>query len=154
MKNKYLLRSLLPIAALFHAIKLSYKVFDSFIFYNNASVAAITAPTSTLLKRFYYRSCYRNRKYRHVIDFAGGTGQNFNIDNFNARNGDVSGTHLRYNYPINGNVKFNLPTTGYNNVVVKFTTRRSGSGAGKSKLVLLYRRNYFCALSDYYFTGC
>ncbi|WP_139423844.1 choice-of-anchor I family protein [Chryseobacterium mulctrae] len=43
---------------------------------------------------------------------------------------DASGTHLRYNYPINGNVQFNLPTTGYNNVVVKFSTRRSGSGAG------------------------
>lgn len=64
------------------------------------------------------------------IDFAGGTGQNFSVENLNARNGDAAGTHLRYNFPINGNLLFNLPTTGYQNVVVKFTTRRSGSGAG------------------------
>ncbi|MBK7809731.1 MAG: choice-of-anchor I family protein [Saprospiraceae bacterium] len=65
-----------------------------------------------------------------AIDFAGGTGQNFNVDNFNARNGDVSGTHLRFNDPIGGELEFALPTTGYKDVLVMFSTRRSGSGAG------------------------
>lgn len=45
-------------------------------------------------------------------------------------NGDVSGTHFRYNNPIGGVITFNLPTTGYENPIVKFTTRRSGQGAG------------------------
>lgn len=95
-------------------------------FNNNASAAAITTPTSTLVGG----SMAVVTSGTTEIDFAGGTGQNFNVENLNARNGDASGTHLRYNFPINGNLQFNLPTTGYNNVVVKFTTRRSGSGAG------------------------
>lgn len=65
-----------------------------------------------------------------AIDVAGGTGQNFNVMNHNARNGDVSGTHLRFNDPIGGELEFALPTTGYEEVVVKFASRRSGSGAG------------------------
>ncbi|MDO5637647.1 MAG: choice-of-anchor I family protein [Myroides sp.] len=65
-----------------------------------------------------------------TLEFNGGTGQNFNVANLNARNGDVSGTHFRYNNPIGGVITFNLPTTGYENPIVKFTTRRSGQGAG------------------------
>ncbi|KIC63498.1 choice-of-anchor I family protein [Chryseobacterium taiwanense] len=95
-------------------------------FNNNTSAATITAPTSTLIGGSMAVFVGGTTE----IDFAGGTGQNFNVDNLNARNGDASGTHLRYNIPIGGNLQFNLPTTGYNNVVVKFTTRRSGSGAG------------------------
>ncbi|WBV61485.1 choice-of-anchor I family protein [Chryseobacterium camelliae] len=95
-------------------------------FNNNASAASITTPTSTLTGG----SMAAFTSGTTEVDFAGGTGQNFNVDNLNARNGDASGTHLRYNIPIGGNLQFNLPTTGYNNVIVKFTTRRSGSGAG------------------------
>lgn len=131
MKNKYLLRGLLPIAALFHgAVSGQNTLLHYWNFNNNTSVAAITAPTSTLLNGSITAASTGTGSNDTFIDFAGGTGQNFNIDNFNARNGDVPGTHLRYNYPINGTIQFNLPTTGYNNVVVKFTTRRSGSGAG------------------------
>jgi hypothetical protein len=65
-----------------------------------------------------------------VIDVAGGTGQNFNVLNLNSRNGAASGTHLRYNNPIGGQLEFALPTTQYKDIVVKFSTRRSGSGAG------------------------
>lgn len=64
-----------------------------------------------------------------LIDVAGGTGQNFNINNFNARNGDVSGTHLRFNSPIGGALEFSLPTTGYKDPIIKFSTRRSSTGA-------------------------
>ncbi len=95
-------------------------------FNNNASAAAITTPTATLIGG----SMTAVANGTTDIDFAGGTGQNFSVQNLNARNGDASGTHLRYNNPISGSLQFNLPTTGYNNVVVKFTTRRSGSGAG------------------------
>ena len=60
----------------------------------------------------------------------GGTGQNFDVENLNAQNGDLAGTHLRFNNPIGGALEFTLPTTGFENIVVKFATRRSGSGAG------------------------
>lgn len=95
-------------------------------FNNNTSAATITNPASTLVSG----SLAAIAGGTSQIDFAGGTGQNFDIDNFNARNNDPSGAHLRFNNPIGGALQFNLPTTGYNNPVVKFTTRRSGQGAG------------------------
>lgn len=60
-----------------------------------------------------------------------GTGQNFNVDNLNARNEDESGSHLRFNNPIGGVLLFSLPTTGYETPIVRFSTRRSGQGAGE-----------------------
>jgi hypothetical protein len=95
-------------------------------FNNNSSVVSITTPTYTL----------GNATITAIpggisaIDYEGGTGQNFNVDNINARNNDVSGTHLRFNDPIGGALEFSLPTTGFENIIVKFATRRSGSGAG------------------------
>nr|WP_228459239.1 Ig-like domain-containing protein [Chryseobacterium carnipullorum] len=95
-------------------------------FNNNASSASITTPSSTLVSG----SLAAIPGGTSEIDFAGGTGQNFSDANLNTRNGDPSGTHLRFNNPIGGALQFNLPTTGYQNAVVKFTTRRSGQGAG------------------------
>jgi hypothetical protein len=95
-------------------------------FNNNASVTTITAPTQTVGGA----NLVAIAGGISAIDFAGGTGQNFNVLNLNARNSDVSGTHLRFNDPIGGALEFALPTTGYENIVVKFVTRRSGSGAG------------------------
>lgn len=65
-----------------------------------------------------------------TIDFASGTGQNFNVLNINAQNSDPSGTHLRFNDPIGGALVFAIPSTGFENIIVEFATRRSGSGAG------------------------
>lgn len=95
-------------------------------FNNNASATSITTPSSTLVSG----SLTAVAGGTSEIDFAGGTGQNFSIANLNTRNGDPSGTHLRFNNPIGGVLQFNLPTTGYQNAIVKFTTRRSGQGAG------------------------
>lgn len=67
-------------------------------------------------------------------DFANGTGQDFDIQNLNARNGDPSGNHLRINNPIGASLIFSLPTTGFSDVVVKYATRRSGSGAGTQEI--------------------
>lgn len=127
MINNYLLKGSV-IAAFFlqGAVFGQTSLIHYWNFNNNTSAAAITTPTSSLVGGTMTAVTSGTTE----IDFAGGTGQNFNVDNLNARNGDASGTHLRYNFPINGNLQFNLPTTGYNNVVVKFTTRRSGSGAG------------------------
>ncbi|KQS91842.1 choice-of-anchor I family protein [Chryseobacterium sp. Leaf394] len=126
MRNKYLLRGLLPIAALFHgALTAQTTLVHYWNFNNSTSEAAILAPTSTLLAGSITASTSLPNTF---VDFANGTGQNFTAEN--ARNSDPIGTHLRYNYPTFGNLQFNIPTTGYNNVIVKFITRRSGSGAG------------------------
>jgi hypothetical protein len=70
--------------------------------------------------------------YLNSVDseLAIGTGQNFDIENLNAKNDDVAGSHLRFNNPIGGEIVFFLPTTGYEAVVISFATKRSGSGAG------------------------
>jgi len=95
-------------------------------FNNAASVATITTPSQTVGGA----SLVAIAGGISAIDFAGGTGQNFNLLNLNARNGDAFGTHLRFNDPIGGALEFSLPTSGYENIIVKFATRRSGSGAG------------------------
>jgi hypothetical protein len=126
MINNYLLKGSVIAAFFLSGGAFGQTLIHYWNFNNNASATAITTPTSTLVGGSINAVISGTTE----VDFAGGTGQNFNVENLNARNGDASGTHLRYNFPINGNLQFNLPTTGYNNVVVKFTTRRSGSGAG------------------------
>lgn len=96
-------------------------------FNNNSSIASLTTPNASLVSGSAITAIAGGIS---AIDAAGGTGQNFNVQNLNARNGDVSGTHLRFNDPIGGTLQFDLPTTGYQNIVVKFATRRSNSGAG------------------------
>jgi hypothetical protein len=56
-----------------------------------------------------------------------GTGQDFSARN--ARDGDVAGAHVRMNNPIGATLTFHLPTTGFENPIVRYETRRSGSGA-------------------------
>ncbi|WP_306350535.1 choice-of-anchor I family protein [Flavobacterium sp. '19STA2R22 D10 B1'] len=96
-------------------------------FNNNASISTITTPNQSIVSGATITALSGGIS---TIDNTGGTGQNFNVLNLNAQNGDASGTHLRFNDPIGGALEFALPTTGYENVIVKFATRRSGSGAG------------------------
>jgi uncharacterized protein YjiK len=96
-------------------------------FNNNASVAAITTPTTTNISGASINAIISGSS---LIDFAGGTGSNFNLLNLNAQNSVPSGTHLRFNLPIGSALVFALPTTGFQNIVVKFAANRSGSGAG------------------------
>lgn len=95
-------------------------------FNDNTSIATITTPAISLVSGASITAIAGGTS---LIDPAGGTGQNFNVLNLNAQNGDAFGTHLRFNEPIGGALEFALPTTGYANVIVKFATRRSGSGA-------------------------
>ena len=99
-------------------------------FNNPASVAAITTPSFSATG---VASITHIAGGSSLIDFANGVNQNFNVQNLNAQNGDPSGTHLRFNNPIGGALVFAVPTTGYNNIIVKFATRRSGQGAGTQK---------------------
>lgn len=64
-----------------------------------------------------------------LIDYSAGTGQGFDVNNYNARNSDASGNHLRFNNPIYGALIFSLPTTAYKDIIVKYAGMRSGSGA-------------------------
>jgi len=127
MSKNYNTKSLLLLLMLaFSSLSSGQTLIHYWNFNNNASIASITTPTVTLGGA----ALNAIPGGISVIDFAGGTGQNFNVLNLNARNSDVSGTHLRFNDPIGGALEFVLPTTGYDNIIVKFATRRSGSGAG------------------------
>ncbi len=126
MINNYLLKGSVIAAFFFQSGLFGQTLIHYWNFNDNTSAATVTTPTSTMVNG----SLAAIAGGTSVIDFAGGTGQNFNLQNLNARNGDGSGTHLRFNNPIGGALQFNLPTTGYNNIIVKFTTRRSGQGAG------------------------
>lgn len=96
-------------------------------FNDNSTVPKLTAPSASLVTG---AGITRISGGTSFIDSVGGTAQNFNVANLNARNGDASGTHLRFNNPIGGGLLFKLPTTGYRKMLVKYATRRSGSGAG------------------------
>ena len=52
----------------------------------------------------------------------------------NNRLGESIGTHLRVNNPLGATLTLNLPTTGYEAVVLIYETRRSGQGAGRQTL--------------------
>lgn len=56
-------------------------------------------------------------------------GQSFTGEN--ARNGDPAGNHLRVNNPLGATLDFAVPTTGHQDVIVQYETRRSGQGAGQ-----------------------
>lgn len=126
MINNYLLKGSVIAAFFFQSGLFGQTLIHYWNFNDNSSATSVTTPSSTIVNG----SLIAVSGGTSVIDFAGGTGQNFSIDNLNARNGDASGTHLRFNNPIGGALQFNLPTTGYNNVIVKFTTRKSTQGAG------------------------
>ncbi len=96
-------------------------------FNNPTSAQTITTPNVSLVAS---ASITYTLGATTELAYANGTGQDFDVNNVNARNNDVAGTHLRFNNPIGGSLVFNLPTTGYENPIVKFATRRSGSGAG------------------------
>ncbi len=48
----------------------------------------------------------------------------------NAQFGDLPGLHLRVQDPIGAVMDLHLPTDGYENIVLKYDSRRSGNGAG------------------------
>ena len=48
----------------------------------------------------------------------------------NAQFEDEAGSHLRINEPLNAELIFSLPTTGFSDIVFTYETRRSGKGAG------------------------
>lgn len=83
-----------------------------------------------------------------AIQITSNTGQGFEVTNPNTRNSDSSGSHLRFNNPIGGTLVFSLPTTGYTDVVVKYATRRSGSGAGTQKIEYSTDGSSYTAFTD------
>ncbi|GAA5125099.1 hypothetical protein GCM10023212_26140 [Luteolibacter yonseiensis] len=57
-----------------------------------------------------------------------GTGQDFAAAN--SRLGNAAGSHLRVNLPIGQTVDIKAPTTGFEDIILRYETRRSGQGAG------------------------
>src|SRR5690606_38614691 len=96
-------------------------------FNNSATETDLLTPPAAALPG---ASIVRVPRPASLIQVTSNINQGFEVTNPNARNGDPSGTHLRFNDPIGGTLVFSLPTTGYQQVVVRYATRRSGSGAG------------------------
>lgn len=96
-------------------------------FNNSASEAELLTPTLSLTGGAMIQHVMGGAS---AIQTTSNTGQGFDETNPNARNGDEALTHLRFNNPIGGSLFIALPTTGFQQVVVKYATRRSGSGAG------------------------
>jgi len=95
-------------------------------FNDNSTVTLLTTPNQTLVSG---ASIMATTVGDGAINL-GGTGQNFDIQNLNARNSNPAGTHFRFDNPIGSSLEFSLPTTGFENPIVKFATRRSNQGAG------------------------
>ena len=74
-----------------------------------------------------------------------GTGQDFAAEN--ARFGDEAGAHLRLNDPIGATMDVALPTTGFEDIVVKYETRRSSSGAGSQEVSYTLDGSNYTALA-------
>jgi hypothetical protein len=62
-----------------------------------------------------------------LTEVTSGTGQDF--AGTNSRNEDPAGAHLRVNNPIGAVLTFHIPTSGFENPIFRYETRRSGSGA-------------------------
>ncbi|WP_164891016.1 LamG-like jellyroll fold domain-containing protein [Botryobacter ruber] len=71
-----------------------------------------------------------------------------NFSGINARNGDLAETHLRLNTPIGSTLTFNVSTAGFEDIVFKYETRRSGSGAGLQKISYTLDGTTFVPLQD------
>lgn len=127
MTKNYFKQLTLLLMLLFFSFSQGQSLIHYWNFNNNTSVATITTPTTTNVSGASLNTIISGIS---AIDAAGGTGQNFNLLNLNAQNADASGTHLRFNDPIGSALVFTLPTTGYENAIVKFATRRSAQGAG------------------------
>lgn len=121
MKKFYPMLFMLAAAFYTHTVT-AQTVFHYWNFNNAANVTELLTPTASLVG---------SPSVTHVAgsfsELTSGTGQDFTT--LNAQNGDPAGSHLRFNNPIGGGIVFALPTTGYTNVMVKYATRRSGSGA-------------------------
>ena len=74
-------------------------------------------------------------------------GANFTAEN--ARNADPAANHLRVNYPLDAVLEFKIPTTGYENLVIRYETRRSGQGAGIQQASYTTDGVTYTALSSY-----
>jgi hypothetical protein len=78
--------------------------------------------------------------------FTTGTGQDF--VGANARYGSVAGEHFRVNNPIDAEIVFKMPTTGFEEIGMSVETRRSGSGAGTQSWSYTLDGTTFVPLGD------
>ena len=63
-----------------------------------------------------------------TTEVLSGTGQDF--AGLNNRLDEAAGAHLRVNNPLGASMTLTVPTTGFEDIVLAYETRRSGQGAG------------------------
>ncbi|MFN8416442.1 MAG: choice-of-anchor I family protein [Cytophagaceae bacterium] len=97
-------------------------------FNNSTDESTLLAPSTTLVNT---ASIVHTTSGTSIIQTTSNTtGQGFETNNENARNSDAAGSHLRLNNPIGATLDIALPTTGYQQIVVKYVAMRSTQGAG------------------------
>jgi hypothetical protein len=62
---------------------------------------------------------------------------------------DFTSSHLRVNNPLGASFTWNLPSTGYEDLTLRFLTRRSGQGAGTQSLSYTVDGNNWILLDTY-----
>lgn len=67
-----------------------------------------------------------------TTEVVAGSGQGFTGQN--TRLGQPAGSHLRVNDPLGSTLTFAIPTTGFQEIQVRYETRRSGQGAGTQEI--------------------
>ena len=83
-----------------------------------------------------------------ATEVVSGTGQDF--AGANARFNDDAGAHLRVNNPIGAILDVAMPTLGFEDIVVRFETRRSGKGAGEQSVAYTVDGTNYTALTTIY----
>ena len=67
-----------------------------------------------------------------TTEVLSGTGQDF--AGLNNRLDEAAGAHLRVNNPLGASMTLTVPTTGFEDIVLAYETRRSGQGAGTQQV--------------------
>lgn len=95
-------------------------------FNNSTSESALLSPDFTIGNA----SITPSLGVSGAIMTTGNSAEGFDLNNLNARNSDVSGSHLMINNPIGTTLDFTISSAGYKDIIIKYATRRSNTGAG------------------------
>jgi hypothetical protein len=118
------------------SIALSTQVFaQSLVHYWNfnqiGSESQQLTPTSSIISG---ASLIHTPGASSVIQLTSNTGQGFTTG-MNERNGDSPDAHLRLNNPAGATLTLSVPTTGYQNILVKYAVRRSSTSAAEQQQI-------------------
>ncbi|MFO1458695.1 MAG: putative Ig domain-containing protein [Verrucomicrobiota bacterium] len=100
-------------------------------FNDTTSVATLLTPSATLAGAPATLTVSPDSSPSYALDVLASTALDQGVFGGNGVAGDPVGAHLRINNPLTPyTLTLKIPTSGYRNILVKYETRRSGTGAG------------------------